>query len=86
MSVTMTDFDQRAPLLGSEFCGPLRCDVPFFYLKEVLVYVGETYPSLFLECYAGAAGTTLTLLLNDRVQRGMLVVGDTTLAPSGEKV
>ena len=81
----MTDFDQRAPLLGSEFCGPLRCDYPF-YLKEVLAYVGETCPSLFLECYAGAAGTTLTLLLNDRVQRGMLVVGDTTLAPSGEKV
>jgi len=75
MSVTMTDFDQRAPLLGREFLGPLRCDYPF-YLKEVLAYVGETCPSLFLECYAGAAGNTLTLLLNDRVQRGMLVVGD----------
>jgi hypothetical protein len=41
-----------------------------------LLYVGETYPSLFLECYARAAGTTLTLLLNDRVQRAVLVVGD----------
>jgi hypothetical protein len=55
--------------------GPLRCDHPW-YLKEVVVYVGETYPSLFLECYAYAAGTTLTLLLNKRVQRGILVVGD----------
>jgi hypothetical protein len=40
------------------------------------MYVGDTYPTLFLECYAGGARTTLTLLLNDRVQRGMLVVGD----------
>ena len=66
---------KRTKLTGSEFSGPLRCDHPF-HLDEVLAYVGETYPSLFLECYAGAARTTLTLLLNDRVQRGMLVVGD----------
>jgi len=68
---------KRTKLTGREFfLGPLRCDDPLFYLKEVLAYVGETYPSLFLECYAGAAGTTLTLLLNNRVQRGILVVGD----------
>ena len=63
---------KRTKFTRSEFCGPLRCDHPF-RLDEVLAYVGETYPSLFLECYAGAAGTALTLLLNDRVQRGMLV-------------
>jgi hypothetical protein len=64
---------KRTKLTRSE--GPLRCDYPW-HLDKVLAYVGETYPSLFLECYAGAAGTTLTLLLNDYVQRGILVVGD----------
>jgi len=54
---------------------PLCCD-HYWYLDEVLIYVGETLPSLFLECYAGAAGITLTLLLNDCVQRGILIVGD----------
>src|SRR6516164_1905731 len=66
---------KRTKLTRGEFPGPLGCDHPW-YLDEVLAYVGETYPSLFLECYAGAAGTTLTLLLNNRVQRGILVVGD----------
>jgi hypothetical protein len=58
-----------------EFLGPLRCDYPW-NLREVLMYVGDTQPGLIVECFAGAAGTTLTLLLNDRVQRGILVVGD----------
>ena len=30
------------------------------------MYVGETHPDLFIECFAGAAGTTLTLVLNKR--------------------
>lgn len=58
---------------------PLLCDHHWF-LDEVGLYVGETYPSLFLECFAGASGTTLSLLLDDRVQRGILVVGDPYLA------
>jgi len=58
--------------------GPLRCDY-HWGLDEVVFYVGETSPSLFLECFAGSAGTTLTLLLNDCVQRGILVVGDSYL-------
>ena len=55
--------------------GPLRCDHPWD-LDEVLFYVGEASPSLFLEFYAGAAGITLTLLLNDYVRRAILVVAD----------
>jgi hypothetical protein len=65
-------------LARGQFNGPLRCDHSW-HLEEVVVYVGETCPSLFLECYAYAAGTTLTLLLNNRVQRGILVVGDSYL-------
>jgi hypothetical protein len=66
----------RTQFMASQFLGcPLGCD-HHWHLREVLAYVGETYPSLVLECYAGAAGTTLNLLLNGRVQRGMLVVGD----------
>lgn len=59
----------------TEIDGPLRCDQAWHF-SEVLEYVGETCPSLFLECYAYAAETTLNLLLNDRVQRGILVTGD----------
>ena len=41
--------------------------------------MGETYPALFLECFAYSAGTTLTMLLTKRVQRGMLVIEDSYL-------
>ena len=34
---------------------------------------------MFLECFAYSAGTTLTMLLTKRVQRGMLVIGDSYL-------
>lgn len=66
-------------LSKGRYDGPLRCDY-HWGLDEVVFYVGETSPSLFLECFAGSAGTTLTLLLNDFVQRGILVVGDSYLS------
>lgn len=62
----------------STFSGPLRCDHAW-HVREVVAFVRETYPALFLECFAYSAGTTLTMLLTKRVQRGMLVIGDSYL-------
>lgn len=57
---------------------PLRCDHAW-HVREVVAFVSETYPALFLECFAYGAGTTLTMLLTKCVQRGMLVIGDSYL-------
>lgn len=62
-------------LKTEEFSGVLRCD-RFGDLDKLSIYIGDSYPTLFVECFAGAGGTTITLLLRNRVQLGVVVVGD----------
>ena len=62
-------------LKTEKFSGVLRCD-RFGDLDKLSSYIGDSYPILFVECFAGAGGTTITLLLRNRVQFGVVVVGD----------
>ena len=44
---------------------------------KIVMYVGNTSPSLFVDCYAAVSGNvTGVLLRGGLVQRGLLVTGD----------
>lgn len=44
-----------------------------WFLRHIIEYLGGSRPSLFIEPFAGGAGTTLTILINGLVDKDLLV-------------